>query len=79
MQRPSGVINALMPKGGKMSLSKEKTEEIIKKIEDAIKKKTGQNGFKCPVCTNDRFSAPRGFTADFLTDTLQGGLGFVAK
>jgi len=55
-------------------LSKEKTEEIIKKIEEAIKRKTGQTGFKCPVCTNNQFSLAGGFTNDFLMDNIQGGL-----
>src|SRR3989338_8570606 len=57
-----------------MVLSKEKTEEIIKKIEEAIKRKTGQTGFKCPVCTNNQFSLAGGFTNDFLMDNIQGGL-----
>ena len=57
-----------------MVLSKEKTEEIIKKIEEAIKKKTGETGFKCPVCTNNQFSLAGGFTADFLVDEIQSGL-----
>ncbi|MCH7568744.1 MAG: hypothetical protein IIA87_04960 [Nanoarchaeota archaeon] len=57
-----------------MALTKEKTEEIIKKIEEAIKKKSGQSGFKCPVCTNNQFSLAGGFTNDFLMDKLGGGL-----
>ncbi|MBU0460040.1 MAG: hypothetical protein KJ597_01025 [Nanoarchaeota archaeon] len=57
-----------------MALSKEKTEEIVKKIEEAINRKTGQTGFKCPICTNDKFSLAGGFTNDFLMDRLGGGL-----
>lgn len=57
-----------------MTLPKEKTDEIIKKIEEAIKRKTGQTGFKCPICTNNQFSLAGGFTNDFLMDNIQGGL-----
>lgn len=57
-----------------MPLTKEKTDEIIKKIEEAIKRKSGETIFKCPVCTNNQFSLAGGFTTDFLTDKIQGGL-----
>ncbi len=57
-----------------MVLSKEKTEEVIKKIEEAIKRKSGQTAFKCPVCTNNQFSLAGGFTNHFLRDNIQGNL-----
>ena len=57
-----------------MVLSKEKTEEIIKKIDEAIRRKSGQTTFKCPVCTNNQFSLAGGFTNNFLMDNIQGGL-----
>lgn len=53
-----------------MVLTKEKTEEIVKKIEEAIKKKTGQMNFKCPVCTNNHFSLAGGFTNESLSDNV---------
>jgi len=60
-----------------MVLSKEKTEEIIKKIEESIKKKRGQDSsFSCFVCTNNQFSLAGGFTNDFLIDNFGGGLFF---
>ena len=57
-----------------MTLSKEKSEEIAKKIEEVIKKKTRQPGFKCPICTNTTFSLAGGFTNHFLMDTFGGDL-----
>jgi transcription initiation factor IIE alpha subunit len=57
-----------------MVFTKEETEKIVKKIEDAIKKKRGQGGFQCPVCTNNNFSLAGGFTNDFLMDKMSGNL-----
>lgn len=57
-----------------MALTQEKTEEIIKKINEAINRKTGKTDFKCPVCTNNQFSLAGGFTNDFLMDKIGGGL-----
>ena len=59
-----------------MTLSKEKSEEIIKKIEDALNKKRGTTDFKCPVCTNNQFSLAGGFTNHFLMDNMGGNLVF---
>ncbi len=57
-----------------MVLTKEKQDEIAKKINEIIKKKRGETDFKCPVCTNDKFSLAGGFTNDFLMDNIGGGL-----
>ena len=57
-----------------MVLTKEKEQEIIEKINEAIKKKTGQTNLQCSVCTNNQFSFVGGFTNDFLMDKLGGGL-----
>ncbi len=57
-----------------MALSKDKIAEIIKKIEEAIKKKTGRTDITCPVCTNNQFSVAGGFTNDFLMDKIGGNL-----
>jgi hypothetical protein len=57
-----------------MSFSKEKTEEIIQKIEEAVKKKTKDTTFKCNVCTNDQFSLVGGFSHDFLIDKFSGNI-----
>lgn len=57
-----------------MVYSKERSEEIINKITEAIKRKSGKTDFKCPVCTNNQFSLAGGFTTDFLVDKVQGGL-----
>jgi len=57
-----------------MALTEEKTQGIIKKIDEAIKKKRGSSGFRCPVCTNDNFSLAGGFTQDFLMDKIGGAL-----
>ncbi|MEK6891882.1 MAG: hypothetical protein AABX25_01730 [Nanoarchaeota archaeon] len=57
-----------------MVLSKEKVEEIIKKIDESIKRKTGQTNLKCPVCTNDNFTVVDGFTNDSLIDTIGGNI-----
>jgi predicted RNA-binding Zn-ribbon protein involved in translation (DUF1610 family) len=51
-----------------------KTKEIIKKIEEAIKRKTNETSFKCPLCTNNQFSLAGSFTMDFLIDKIQSGL-----
>ena len=57
-----------------MSLSKEKTEEIIKKIEEALKRKTTTLNLKCSVCTHNNFSVVSGFTHDFLSDNIGGNI-----
>lgn len=57
-----------------MVLSKEKKDEIIKKIDEAIKRKKGNTNFKCPVCTNNQFSLAGGFTNNFLTNNFGGNL-----
>lgn len=57
-----------------MAITKDQTEEIIKKIEDAIKKTSGETKFKCPVCTNNQFSLAGGFTKDSIMDNVEGGL-----
>ena len=57
-----------------MVLSKEKTEQIIKKIEDAVKSKTGGTNFKCAVCTNNKFSLVGGFINNSLMDSMGGDL-----
>ncbi|MEK6888807.1 MAG: hypothetical protein AABW80_01735 [Nanoarchaeota archaeon] len=56
-----------------MVLSKEKTDQIIKKINEAIKRKTKED-LKCPICTNNNFLLAGGFTNDFLMDGFGGGL-----
>jgi predicted nucleic-acid-binding Zn-ribbon protein len=53
-----------------MALSKEKNDEIIKKIEEAIKKKSGKTTFKCPICTNEEFIVTGWFANDLLSDSF---------
>ncbi len=57
-----------------MEFTEEKQQEIIRKIDEAIKRKNGTGNFNCPVCKNDRFTLAGGFTNDFLMDKLGGGL-----
>lgn len=57
-----------------MPLTKEKTEEIIKKINEAISRTRGTADFECPICKYNQFSLAGGFTNDFLLDKLGRGL-----
>ena len=54
-----------------MALSEEKIKEVITKLEEVIKRKTGKTDFKCPVCTNENFIVVDGFASNFLTDQLE--------
>ena len=57
-----------------MTLSKEKQDKIIEKINEAIKKKSKKTDFECPICTNTQFLLVESFTNDPLADHIGGNL-----
>ena len=55
-----------------MSISKEKQEEIISKIKEALEKKGKK--IKCPVCSHENLILIEGYTKNALQDEIEGGL-----
>ncbi|GEM_PF-696455 len=45
-------------------------QDFIKKLEEAVKRKRGGGDFPCPLCTNNEWEVPPGFTISTLQSEL---------